>query len=37
LTCNFHRVQNGCRNHPASYPMGKSGSFPGDKLVGAWS
>jgi hypothetical protein len=26
-----HRVQNGSRAHPASYPMGTRGSFPGVK------
>jgi hypothetical protein len=26
-----HRVQNGSRLHPASYPMGTRGSFPGVK------
>jgi hypothetical protein len=29
-----HRVQNGSGAHPASYPMGTRGSFPGVKL--AW-
>jgi hypothetical protein len=29
------RVQNGSGAHPASYPMGTWGSFPGDKAVGA--
>jgi hypothetical protein len=28
-----HRVQNGSGAHPASYPMGKRGSFPGGKAV----
>jgi hypothetical protein len=32
-----HRVQNGSGAHPASYPMGTRGSFPGSKAVGAWS
>jgi len=32
-----HRVQNGSGVHPASYPMGMRGSFPGDKEAGAWS
>jgi hypothetical protein len=32
-----HRVQNGSGAHPASYPMGTRGSFPGDKAAGAWS
>jgi hypothetical protein len=26
-----HRVQTGSGAHPASYPMGTGGSFPGDK------
>jgi hypothetical protein len=30
-----HRVQTGSGAHPASYPMGKRGSFPGDKAAGA--
>jgi hypothetical protein len=30
-----HRVQNGSEAHPASYPMGTRGSFPGGKVVGA--
>jgi hypothetical protein len=30
-----HRVQNGSGAHPASYPMGTRGSFPGDKGAGA--
>jgi hypothetical protein len=30
-----HRVQNGCGAHPASYPMGTRGSFPGCKAAGA--
>jgi hypothetical protein len=35
-TGNFnHRVQNGSGAHPASYPMGTRGSFPGGKAVGA--
>jgi hypothetical protein len=29
-----HRVQNGCRAHQASYPMGTRGSFPGSKAPG---
>jgi hypothetical protein len=32
-----HRVQNGSGAHPASYPMGSGGSFPGGKAAGAWS
>jgi hypothetical protein len=30
-----HRVQNGSGVHPASYPMGTRGSFPGGKAAGA--
>jgi len=30
-----HRVQNGCETHPASYPMGTRGSFPGGKAAGS--
>jgi hypothetical protein len=30
-----HRVQNGSGAHPASYPMGTRGSFPGCKAVRA--
>jgi hypothetical protein len=30
-----HRVQNGSGAHPAFYPMGTRGSFPGGKAVGA--
>jgi len=29
-----HRVQNGSGAHPASYPMGTGGSFPGIKAAG---
>jgi hypothetical protein len=33
----FHqRVQNGSGAHPASYPMGTRGFFPGNKAAGAW-
>jgi hypothetical protein len=32
-----HRVQNGSGAHPASYPIGRRGSFPGSKAAGAWS
>jgi hypothetical protein len=31
-----HRVQNGSRLHPASYPMGNRGSSPMGKAAGAW-
>jgi hypothetical protein len=30
-----HRVQNGSGIHPASYPTGSRGSFPGSKAAGA--
>jgi hypothetical protein len=30
-----HRVQNGSGVHPASYPMGTRGTFPGGKAAGA--
>jgi hypothetical protein len=30
-----HRVQNDSGAHPASYPMGTRGPFPGSKAVGA--
>jgi hypothetical protein len=30
-----HLVQNGSGAHPASYPMGTEGSFPGGKSAGA--
>jgi hypothetical protein len=29
-----HRVQNGSGAHPASYPMGTRGCFPGSKAAG---
>jgi hypothetical protein len=32
-----HGVQNGSGAHPASYPTGTRGSFPGGKAAGAWS
>jgi hypothetical protein len=28
-----HRVQNGSGAHPASYPMGNRGSFPGNNAA----
>jgi hypothetical protein len=31
----YHRVQTGSETHPASYPMGTRGSFPGGKAPGA--
>jgi hypothetical protein len=30
-------VQNGSVAHPASYPMGSRGSFPGGKEAGEWN
>jgi len=30
-----NRVQTGTGAHPASYPMGRGGSFPAGKLAGA--
>jgi hypothetical protein len=33
----LHVVQTGSGAHPASYPMGIGGSFPGGKAVRAWS
>jgi hypothetical protein len=30
-----HRIQNGSGAHPASYPIGAKGSFPGCKAAGA--
>jgi hypothetical protein len=33
--CLHHRVQNCSGAHPASYPMGTRGSFPGGKAAGA--
>jgi hypothetical protein len=30
-----YRVQNGSRAHPASYPRGTRGSFPGSKAAGS--
>jgi hypothetical protein len=32
--CLHHRVKNGSGAHPAFYPMGTRGSFPGVKLPG---
>jgi hypothetical protein len=31
----LHFVQTGSEVHPASYPMGTGGSFPGGKAAGA--
>jgi hypothetical protein len=31
----FHSVQTGSRDHPASYPMGIRGSFPGVRRPGS--
>jgi hypothetical protein len=33
----LHSVQADSGAHPASYPMGTGGSFPGDKAAGVWS
>jgi hypothetical protein len=33
----IYRVQNGSGAHPASYPMGTRGSFPGGKAAGVRS
>jgi hypothetical protein len=33
----YHHFQTESGAHPASYPMGTSGSFPGGKAVGARS
>jgi hypothetical protein len=33
----WHSVQTGSEAHPASYPMGTGGSFPGGKAARAWS
>jgi hypothetical protein len=32
-----HHFRTGSGAHPASYPMGIRGSFPGEKACGAWS
>jgi hypothetical protein len=32
----LHRFQNGSGSHPASYPLGTRGPFPGGKAVGVW-
>jgi hypothetical protein len=32
-----HRVQTDYEAHPAAYPVGTDGSFPGGKAAGAWS
>jgi hypothetical protein len=32
----LHSVQTGSEAHPASYPMGTGGSFPGGKAAAAW-
>jgi hypothetical protein len=31
----LHRIQNGSGAHPASYPIGTRGSFPGGKAAGS--
>jgi hypothetical protein len=33
----LHSVQTGSDVHPASYPMGAGGSFPGDKAAEVWN
>jgi len=33
----LHRVQTDSGAHPASYPMGSGGRFPGGRTAGAWS
>jgi hypothetical protein len=33
----YYCDQNGSGDHPASYPMGTRGFFPGGKAAGAWS
>jgi hypothetical protein len=33
----YHRVQTGSGAHPASYPMGTRGSFPGGNAASKWS
>jgi hypothetical protein len=33
----LHAVQTGSGAHPASYPMGTGGAFPGVEAVGTWS
>jgi hypothetical protein len=33
----LQRVQNGSGAHPASYPVGTGGTFPGGKAAGVWS
>jgi hypothetical protein len=33
----LHVVQTGSGAHPASYPMGTGGFFPGGKAAGTWS
>jgi hypothetical protein len=35
--CLFRVIQTGSGAHPASYPIGTGGSFPGGKAAGAWS
>jgi hypothetical protein len=37
LCSSFIPIQNGSGVHPASYPMGTRGSFPGGKSAGTWS
>jgi len=33
----YHCIQNSLGAHPASYPMGMRGSFPGGKVAGTWT
>jgi hypothetical protein len=33
----LHSVQTGSGVHPASYPMGTGGYFPGSKAAGVWN
>jgi hypothetical protein len=33
----LHVIQTGSGAHPASYPIGMGGSFPGGKEAGVWS
>jgi hypothetical protein len=37
LTLCLSTIQNGSEAHPASYPVGTWGSFPGAKAAGAWN
>jgi hypothetical protein len=33
----LHSIQTSSGTHPASYPMGTKGPFPGGKATGAWN